>query len=419
MDIQYLKKAAIYFVSLVVAVFAVIYVTHHLFNGFETEIETFMAQKSTERETLSLDAYIFRNETVLYSGDDGVVNYLYSDGDKVGSGYTVARIYGGNSSAIQQNIINIDNKIAVLESSEVSSNLIGSDTARLDAEINSLYYLIREKAESGDYNYVVHKKNELLTLLNKRQMIVESVSGYSDRIAELEAEKQRYTESLEDIDSEIISPMSGWLYLDVDGYENLFSAENIDAVSVEMMNKLENSEPEDDVFDNENGHAVCKLVTGYDWYIACRTSKDSLKNFSQNRKYTVVFPYSEDTEIKMTLYRIVSAKDSEDAILIFSTDIMPAGFNYLRKQTVEIVETDYSGYRIPTSSVRMVEGVQGVYVLDGRKVKFKEIVPLLEKDGYFIVEEKDSSDEGQAGRLELYDKVIVQGKGLYDGKIIN
>ena len=102
-----------------------------------------------------------------------------------------------------------------------------------------------------------------------------------------------------------------------------------------------------------------------------------------------------------------------------SASEMPGDFNYLRSQTVQIVERSYSGYRVPTSAVRVVDGVRGVYVLEGSTVRFRRITPLTELDGYMIEQKQNTLDEDSVkydlGYCEL---VITNGKDLYEGKII-
>ena len=52
-------------------------------------------------------------------------------------------------------------------------------------------------------------------------------------------------------------------------------------------------------------------------------------------------------------------------------------------------------------------------------MEFRKIEPLFEYDGYFIVKERDESAEDKADWLAQNDFVIVKGKDLYDGKIVN
>jgi hypothetical protein len=120
----------------------------------------------------------------------------------------------------------------------------------------------------------------------------------------------------------------------------------------------------------------------------------------------------------MYLYRILSDVDSETAVLIFRTGVLPEDFQYLRNQTVQVVKNSYTGYRIPASAVHVVNGNEGVYVLRGSQVKFCRINPLYEYDGYILVAERNESASDRGDWLAKNDFVITKGKGLYDGKII-
>lgn len=67
-----------------------------------------------------------------------------------------------------------------------------------------------------------------------------------------------------------------------------------------------------------------------------------------------------------------------------------------------------------------MDGVQGVYILVGNIVEFRQIEVLLELDGYYIVTEQDVRDDPDyREKLGLYDAIITGGKDLYVGKMIN
>ena len=64
--------------------------------------------------------------------------------------------------------------------------------------------------------------------------------------------------------------------------------------------------------------------------------------------------------------------------------------------------------------------VQGVYVLYGSEVQFKQVAILYSTKDYVIC---DTSPEDKVlfngETISLYDKVIVKGDDLYDGKVIS
>ena len=64
--------------------------------------------------------------------------------------------------------------------------------------------------------------------------------------------------------------------------------------------------------------------------------------------------------------------------------------------------------------------VQGVYVLHGSEVRFKQISILYADDDYVICDPDSNNKELVNGTtVELYDQVILEGDDLYDGKVIN
>jgi hypothetical protein len=80
---------------------------------------------------------------------------------------------------------------------------------------------------------------------------------------------------------------------------------------------------------------------------------------------------------------------------------------------------DYTGIRIPQSAVAFrenEEGVteRGVYVRNGSVIQFRRINMLRSEDGFVIA----ANTTGERGWLQLYDELVVQGRNLYDGKIV-
>ena len=88
----------------------------------------------------------------------------------------------------------------------------------------------------------------------------------------------------------------------------------------------------------------------------------------------------------------------------------------LRRQSAELVKTEYTGIRIPKSAVRVDEaGATFVYTETGLRAERKDIEILYETGEFYIVAINTVDD----GALRAGDSVIVSGKDLYDGKVVN
>ena len=412
------KNIAIYIFSAVLSILLIWYIVYHLFNGFQTEIETTPAIIATMSNSFSLDAYIVRDETVITSTHEGCVNYMFEDGERVCAGAVVANIYSGvGAEEVADKILSIDKQIDILEKSSVAENATKTDASVLDKKINEILYIMRDKIEDGDVRYALYKKDELLTFLNKRQIVTQNVSGYEEQIMTLMGERDSLSGQLINLEEKITTEKPGYFYSNADGYENVFKTSDIKNMTLESYNKAIYSDP----VDYSSSLVVGKIVNRAEWYILSEVTVNDLKKFNEGVSYSVVFPYNADISINMQLDRIIRENGSEQAVLVFKTSNMPSDFNYLRKQSIQIVEESYTGYKVPASAVRVVDGVKGVYILSGNTAKFKEIDVLAENDGYYIVKEQPTylEDENYYKKLGLYDMIIIAGKNLYDGKIIS
>ena len=147
--------------------------------------------------------------------------------------------------------------------------------------------------------------------------------------------------------------------------------------------------------------------------------------------------------------------------LVLKCNIISADTSQLRIENAEIILDTVIGYRIPKEALRTVDGVNGVYIKRGNLVNFRRITTLYTGDDYvvartyeaetsnyaedmdlieeeeriytdqlsqryreepgWIIEKEDLFSRSkmlQKPYIKLYDEVIIEGKGLYDNKII-
>ncbi len=416
MDTKYLKNVFLYILSALLAIGIGYYVLYHVFDGFSSALATAPATLTTESETYSGEAYIFRNEKIVYSRYSGAVNYLVTDGEKVGVGASLAEVYqSGERDDLRERVLALDEKIELFEASNIDKNIVVSDTSKIDTEISELYYSAMAMISDGELSYALYRKDDMLSRINKRKIIVGEVKNYDTQIAALTAERAALTALLDGSFEKIYSPSSGYFFFDVDGYEHAYSSEKLGTMSLADFEEAFASQKET---AGSGKTAIGKMIYGYTWHIAVPVDSIELTRYEVGKKYSVTFPYNYDTTVKMTLERTVSENGKAGGVLVFSATDMPEDFNYMRTQSVTVERNSVTGYRVPVSAVRIVDGKQGVYILYGSTVYFRRVDVLIEKDGYFIVAERDPSREDAAEYLGVADTVITRGKDLFDGKII-
>lgn len=86
----------------------------------------------------------------------------------------------------------------------------------------------------------------------------------------------------------------------------------------------------------------------------------------------------------------------------------------VRTADVTVIKSEHSGIMVKAEAMRIVEGKTGVYVVSGLEAKFVEADIIFSGDDYHIC----APNTSDSSKLRLYDKIIVKGRNLYDGKII-
>ena len=87
----------------------------------------------------------------------------------------------------------------------------------------------------------------------------------------------------------------------------------------------------------------------------------------------------------------------------------------IRRGSMTIINNTYSGLKIPTKALRFQNDKTGVFVRSGITLKFVGVNVVYRTDEYIICEQQVSNESV----LRLYDDVVVKGKKLYDGKIVD
>lgn len=426
MDIKYLKRIGIYFLSAILALALIFYIVYHLMDGFTTDITTISAEISTKKSVIDADGYIFRDEHYIYSSYDGAVNYSVSSGEKVGINQALAETFSDRSGyTVSSEIKEIEDKIAILDESIVPLGAANTDTHSVDKKISSYYRLILSNIAEGKYSHAIRTTDSLLVQMNRRQMITGEAEDYSLLKISLEARRDSLTAKLTGLSETVFSDMSGYFFTGIDGYEYIFNTEALKNMSVSSFYELISSAPQN--YASSGGKTVIgKLSESYIWYIALPISAKQAEELQVGNSYTAVFPYNYDTELALTLDKVITEFPGDRAVAVFMCGEMPEDFVYLRSQAVQIVINESNGFRVPKTAVRLIDGEKGVYTLYGSTVIFKRISILFEVDGYYIVSVDDPAStetdpeaekKSKYSYLKLYDRIIVSGKDLEHGMV--
>ena len=400
------KKVIIYILSGALAIAVTVYLIYHIVKLFNTEMTVETVQAAELSNTVNVTGVVFRDETVLYGTRYGSLDRLYSDGERTAKDAAVVRIYEKMGDSDNE-LARIDRQLSILaESGSVSEN----STRAVDAEINRLYYAVRQKAEDGDYGGISIKLRRLLINMNRREIITNNRVNFNEETAALKARRDAIVRSSGTPLETVYTPVSGYFIYDVDGYENVMTGKALKNVTYEGLRSLLGSSAEAPDAASY-GYAVGKIATSTEWYLCAELDAKTAMKLEEGRDYQVSFSLSPDTDITLTLEKILTGADG--SVIIMSSTQQPGDFISARKQTVAIKTDVTAGLRVPVSAVRVNEnGEQGVYILKNNRTTFRLIDIIESIEGYYIVREYAPEDEKYSVSLHRYDTMIVRGKNL-------
>ncbi|MGN1346226.1 MAG: HlyD family efflux transporter periplasmic adaptor subunit [Eubacteriales bacterium] len=438
-DKSYLMRIGLYVLAAALAFGIIVYLAYHMIGRFSPGLELVDAVPTSVSRTVTAYAYLMRDEKAIFASgvSAGSVAPAVRDGAHVSIYSKIADVYANSSPDTEARLNELDEQIALLEKNR-SDNRSVQSTAGLDADIYSELFTIRSYCEEGSYVDALSLRTKLLVSIKKRAILTGEITDYSSHIAMLEGEKASLRATLGACLETVYSPSAGYYFSGWDGYESIFSSAAIDSMTFDDFLQKTEAEPE-----TESGLCVGTLVSDYKWYIACLMDKTDAAGLVDRYTCSVMFRYSGET-LDMELYRIIPETPGERAVVVLRCGKMPVNFDYTRMQPVDIVTAEYTGYEIPSSAVRVVDGFEGVYVKNQVTIEFRRIYILYDNDGTVICSGKPDSmkyeqnadgtykldDNGNRIEIndlndEIYpwiaqnDIVVVSGTELYTGKTVD
>ncbi|MGN0487743.1 MAG: HlyD family efflux transporter periplasmic adaptor subunit [Ruminococcus sp.] len=399
--------------------------------GRSIEIESAIYAKTAD--TIRVDGFIVRNEKYITNNRGGVLSYKVENGDNVSAGQSIADIYANENDAVaQQKIKNINKQITNLQNlgKFYYKESVGLDTINNEID-NQIFTMLsnvnkRKLAQSQD------DTNNLLYYINEKQIITGQVKSFKNKINDLRAEREDISKSSSSKIGSVQTGMAGYYVSDVDGYEKSINYNKVKDVSVKDLKKVSKSSVRSDV--------IGKIVVDPEWFILCEIDKDQAIALSkvqgEKGKVSVSIPFISKENIVASIYSINQGSKSENAVLVLSCDMMSKDISAARKETIEINTTEFSGLKISKRAIHedyvekqvknkdgvMVtkrKKVQGVYVLSGSELLFKEINIVYSSKQYVLCNPKpDEKLLFNGVTVQLYDQVVIKGDNLYHGKVI-
>lgn len=387
------------------------YVGYQVFRVFYSPITIDTVTAYSVYDTIDTEGIAIREETMIAADNaDGYLYYAVENGSRVAKGGTIARRYPDAASALAGRQLEVlDREIAELRSVEAQGSAGRVNLDAINKQLAAAMQDLSECVNSASLSRLPALHDELLSLMNKQQMTIGKMESFTDRLAVLNERRSRLATQAASPTGTLSAPVAGYFIDEVDGYETLLKADGVGSLTVEQVSEALAAEPA-----VPEGY-IGKMAGDYKWYLACLAPSEKVTELGGGRQISVLLPFVSGDPIPVRVVAVNKDKSGQAAVIL-ECDNMSEALSSIRKEPLQILVQEYNGLRVPDEALRFNDSNEaGVYVRVGTIIEFRKVHVLYhsENDNYSICEIRDDDDY-----LQLYDDMVIGGKDLYDGKIL-
>lgn len=410
----------------------VIYMGVYAYRSLTDPFVSTICYTHTVDDSMEATGYVVREEMVL-PVQDGIVDILPEEGEKIAAGGPVAVVYRDETALERKKEIRrLQEELTQLEYS-LRRDMDSKDAAQLDQNIFDSLVDLREGVSSGDYSRLEEEAMELKNLVFRRNYTYSNNTESLEAIRRLAQEVKGQLEVLKSAagkDTTQVRVNQPGIYSgQVDGYEAVLTPEALFEMSPTQLLGVK-AQP---VLggDGQTG----KLITHSRWYFGTILTEAQANRLIEGKQITVRFSRDYTGDISMLVERI-GAPENGKVVVIFSSTRFLSEITLLRKQRVGLIFDSQTGIRVPKTALRVEERTvtdpetgkesvtqqAGVYAVVGVRAEWKPVSVLAEGEEFLLVSpapfQNTQNLQETKKALRPGDEVIVTEEGLYDGKVI-
>ena len=345
-------------------------------------------------------AYIFRDERVVTTMNAGAVKYAAHDGDRVSTNTPVADVYGNDTGTDER-----ATAAALYAEIAKREEALESSDSKWTVDYVLSYTELMSSLASGNLLAAQNKTSTVANALARRDTLGDE--EISNTLREEINSLYEQIEALiryEDEPEHVTAGMDGIFYRDVDGYEGIFDISATDYITPADLEDLLAATPSSPL------DAVGRVISTNSFCVLLPLAREVANTYNVGNTYAVRFEECGITA-SLVLERVATDENGQ-AVLVLGGENLPTELTSSRRQSVVIVRETVTGLRIPLSALSE-NGT--VFIDDNGTAREIRITPILRENGCCIVALPTSTQSG----LAEGDRILVDARRMYDGKVVN
>lgn len=397
-------------IMLLIALFMV-FIGYQFFQIIYSPYSTQTALEYTMSSSVECTGVAVHDETIISYSSGGVYGFTAEDGERISAGGNVGEVFtSAEQASVYLQIQKLDAEIALLENAQSLSAITNTDVEIILKQAQNTSYDMIGLLDDENYTSLSEVRNDLSFYYNRMQVATGKEEDFSTLIAQKRAARDTLAATVQVPVNYITAPITGYFSSTIDGYENIATTSVMrEMTPVELQSFISESSPQ------VSTGTVAKISANYKWYVYTVIPLEENHSYTVGGRVTISFLYTSATNLNAEIISV--EEDTEHQLLKvgFQFTEVTADTVNLRIQPIKVSFKEYTGLRIDKRALRIVDGVMGVYVRYGNVVQFKPITPIFEDAYYYLVPLTTSENNG----VKLYDEIIVEGRDLYDGKLLS
>ena len=398
-------------ILIAVIVFVIVaFVIVECYGVLNVRLQTQEALASTVYETIDTRALFIRDEHTVSAGS-GITIAAVSDGEKVNSGGQISMMFASDESAQRySNYIELDELRR--HYTDMENTAVGS-VSDIDVLENSIVSDINNYVRCAAYSDIEGAKDYSLDVndnLTKRSILVGEPIDFSSSLTELENKISALDISTCKPTGYVTADTAGYYSKYTDGCEGAFDYSKVKDMDVNTFNEYL-MQAVSSKGTTQNGG---KIISSFVWYLCCVVNAEDVDGLEDGYNTQVVIK-STDQELKCTVIKgaEVSLTDNQ-TLLVLACNEMDNSLSSMRLEDIEIRVKSHTGIIVNSSAVHDINGEKGVYALVSNIAKWRKADILYTGEDYVVL---SYDDPDVSNGIKLYDRIIIRGRDVYDGKV--
>lgn len=387
----------------VVASYIVLSVVRTPASGFST----YKAVRYEVGDGITTSGFVVRSEYLVEGGQEGILVFTRSEGERVGKGQSIARVYRDTEARQRQD--QIDRKEEELAQMEHAYSFAAGDveSATLDSDILQLMNQVTVCSAGRAFSQAAAASDQLKTYVLRRYISSTDNEALLNRIMDLKEELNNLHALVEGETETVYAPVSGYFSAVTDGWEGELTPEFLELASTDKLQKYVKAQA-------PQSRGIAKLVTSPKWYYVTLVDSSVTVTMREGDQLNVRFDSDFLQPVSMNVERITAAQEGKTGLILSSKKYIQNAVSN-RNQTAELIFDNQSGLQVPKAAIYVDEnGESGVYVLEGAEARWKAVHILYDNGESFLVELDKTSTEN----LWPEDEIILTTDTIFEGKVM-